>query len=55
MRATAWFNTAAACFNLSRHAEARQYAERVTDDPQFGPRARDLLARLPGGTREGTP
>jgi len=53
MRATAWFNTAAACFNLSRHAEARQYAERVTDDPQFGPRARDLLARLPGGTGSG--
>jgi tetratricopeptide (TPR) repeat protein len=51
MRATAWFNTAAACFNLSRHAEARQYAERVIDDPQFGPRARDLLARLPGSTR----
>jgi tetratricopeptide (TPR) repeat protein len=47
MRATSWFNTAAACFNLARHNEARQYAERVTDDAQFGPRARDLLARLP--------
>lgn len=47
MRATSWFNTAAACFNLARHDEAREYAERVTDDAQFGQRARELLARLP--------
>ena len=47
MRATSWFNTAAGSFNLSRHDEARRYAERVIDDPQFGDRARDLLARLP--------
>jgi tetratricopeptide (TPR) repeat protein len=47
MRATSWFNTAAACFNLARYMEARQYAMQVTDDPQFGERARDLLSRLP--------
>jgi tetratricopeptide (TPR) repeat protein len=47
MRATSWFNTAATCFNLTRYTEARQYAMRVTDDPQFGDRARDLLSRLP--------
>jgi hypothetical protein len=47
MRATSWFNTAAACFNLARYMEASQYAMRVTDDPQFGDRARDLLSRLP--------
>ncbi|HEY3044009.1 MAG TPA: hypothetical protein VGJ39_08285 [Vicinamibacterales bacterium] len=51
MRATSWFNTAAACFNLTRYMEARQYALRVTDDPQFGDRARDLLSRIPEGTR----
>jgi tetratricopeptide (TPR) repeat protein len=47
MRATSWFNTAAACFNLTRYVEARQYALHVLDDPQFGDRARDLLSRLP--------
>ena len=33
--------------------EARQYVMHVTDDPQFGERARDLLARIPRGA--GTP
>jgi hypothetical protein len=47
MRATSWFNTAAACFNLARYMEAIQYAMRVADDSQFGDRARDLLSRLP--------
>jgi tetratricopeptide (TPR) repeat protein len=47
MRVTSWFNTAAAAFNLSRFAEARQYAERVLDDEQFADRARQLLSRLP--------
>jgi tetratricopeptide (TPR) repeat protein len=46
MQATSWFNTAAGCFNLKRLDEARQYAERVSDDPQFADRARDLLARI---------
>jgi hypothetical protein len=49
MRATSWFNTAAACFNRRRYVEARQYALHVTDDPQFGERARDLLSRIPTG------
>jgi len=47
MRATSWFNTAAAWFNLSRYADAKRYALRVVDDPQFGDRARVLLSRLP--------
>jgi hypothetical protein len=50
MRATSWFNTAAACFNLTRYMEAKQYAMYVTDDAQFGERARDLLSRLPADT-----
>ena len=44
MRATSWFDTAAACFNLMRYMEAREYAMHVIDDSQFGERARDLLA-----------
>lgn len=44
--ATSWFNIAAASFNLSRPADARQYAEKLTGDQQFGDRARELLARL---------
>jgi len=44
--ATSWFDVAVADFNLSKKDEARQYAERVSDDEQFGERARDLLARL---------
>jgi tetratricopeptide (TPR) repeat protein len=46
MRATAWFNAAAANFNLSRAEEARRFAEKVADDAQFGERARSLLERL---------
>jgi tetratricopeptide (TPR) repeat protein len=44
--ATSWFDTAVAFFSLSKKDEARQYAERVADDEQFGQRARDILARL---------
>ena len=44
--ATSWFDVAVAYFNLSRASEARQYAERVVDDEQFGGRAKDILARL---------
>ena len=44
--ATTWFNLAAACYNLSRKDDARQWAEKVADDGEFGPRAKDLLARL---------
>lgn len=46
MRATCWFNTAVANFNLSKPDEARRYAEMVADDEQFGERARDLEARI---------
>lgn len=46
MRATAWYNAAAANFNLSRSGEARRFAEKVADDVFFGDRARSLLERL---------
>ena len=46
MRANAWFNAAAASFNLGKSADARAFAEKVLDDLQFGERARDLIARL---------
>jgi tetratricopeptide (TPR) repeat protein len=46
MRANAWFNAAAASFNLGRASEARSFAEKVVDDTQFGERARALIARL---------
>jgi len=47
MRVTSWFNTAVAYYNLSRPADAREFAEKVVDDEQFGSRAKDLVARLP--------
>ena len=46
MLAQSWFNSAAASFNLSRKPEARQFAEKLLDDEQFGARARDLIATL---------
>lgn len=46
MMAQSWFNTAVAYYNLSRTAEAREYAEKVADDEQFGERAREILSRL---------
>jgi len=46
MRATAWFNAAAANFNLSRADEARRFAEKVADDVFYGDRAKSLLERL---------
>ena len=46
MRATSWFNLAVSSYSLSRKDEAREYAEKVADDEQFGERARDLLSRL---------
>jgi tetratricopeptide (TPR) repeat protein len=46
MLATSWYNTAVAYFNLSRKAEARQYAEKLSSDEQFGERAREILTRL---------
>jgi tetratricopeptide (TPR) repeat protein len=44
--ATSWFDIAVAYYNLSRKSEARQFAEKVADDEQFGERVRDLLSRL---------
>jgi tetratricopeptide (TPR) repeat protein len=46
MRATAWYDIAVACFNLSRKDEARRYAEKLSADEQFGERAREILSRL---------
>lgn len=46
MRATAWFNAAAANFNLARNTEARRFAEKVADDVFYGDRARSLLERI---------
>jgi tetratricopeptide (TPR) repeat protein len=44
--ATSWFDIAVAYYNLSRRAEARQFAEKVAGDEQFGERAREIMARL---------
>jgi tetratricopeptide (TPR) repeat protein len=44
--ATSWFDVAVACYNLSRQPEARQYAERVVDDEQFGARAKEIISRI---------
>jgi len=46
MRAAAWFNAAAANFNLARPDEARGFAEKVVDDSFYGDRARSLIERL---------
>ena len=46
MLATSWYNTAVAYYNLSRTTEAREFAERVVADEQFGERARELISRL---------
>ena len=40
------FNVAVASFNLARRDEAREWAEKILDDDQFGPRAKDLISRL---------
>ncbi len=46
MIATSWFNSAVAYFSLSKKDDARQYAEKVIDDEQFGDRAKEILNRL---------
>jgi tetratricopeptide (TPR) repeat protein len=43
---TAWYNTAVSYFRLSKKEEARQFADKVIADDEFGERARELLARL---------
>jgi len=46
MAATSAFDIAVAYFNLGRGEDAKRYALTVEDDEQFGPRARELLARI---------
>ena len=46
MRATSFFNIAVASLSLGRATIARQYAEMVADDEQFGERAREIRSRL---------
>jgi tetratricopeptide (TPR) repeat protein len=46
MIATSWFDTAVAYYNMSRNADAREYAEKVAADEQFGERAREILSRI---------
>jgi tetratricopeptide (TPR) repeat protein len=46
MIATSWYNTAVAYYSLSRKDEARQFAEKVAADNQFGERAKEILTRL---------
>jgi tetratricopeptide (TPR) repeat protein len=46
MRASSWFDAAAANFNLTRRDDAKRFAEKLLDDEQYRDRARDLLARL---------
>lgn len=44
--AMAYYNVAASAYNLQRKADAREYAEKVVADEQFGALAREILARL---------
>jgi hypothetical protein len=41
-----WFNAAVANLQLNRKDEARQLAEKIEDDEQFGARAKEILARV---------
>jgi len=43
---TSWFDCAVAYFSLSQRDEARQFAEKVAEDEQFGARAKEILSRL---------
>ena len=44
MRASSWYNGAVAYYNLAKKDEARELAQKIADDEQFGERARQLLA-----------
>ena len=46
MIVTSWYNTAVSYFSLSKKEQAREFAERVITDDEFGERARQLLAQL---------
>ena len=43
---TSWYNTAVSYFSLSKKEQAREFAEKVNTDDEFGERARQLLAQL---------
>ena len=46
MRASCWFNGAVANYNLAKKDDAREMAQKIADDEQFGERAKQLLALL---------
>lgn len=46
MRASCWFNGAVANYNLKEKEAARELAQKIADDEQFGDRAKQLLALL---------
>jgi tetratricopeptide (TPR) repeat protein len=46
MIVTSWYNTAVSYFSLSKKEQAREFAERVITDDEFGERALRLLAQL---------
>jgi hypothetical protein len=46
MRATCWFNAAVGSYNTRKPDEARMFAAKLDGDPQYGDRARDLVAQL---------
>ncbi len=47
MRASCWYNGAVANYNLAKKDDARELAQKIADDEQFGERAKQLLALLP--------
>ena len=46
MQTQAWFNSAVANLQLGQKDKARDLADKVKDDEQFGARAREILARV---------
>ena len=44
--ATSWYDCAVGYFSLKKSDEARQFAEKVADDEQFGARAKEILSRI---------
>jgi tetratricopeptide (TPR) repeat protein len=46
MRISSWYNLAFAAYNLGELDAAREYAEKVVDDPQFGAGIQKLLAKM---------
>jgi hypothetical protein len=44
MRASCWYNGAVANYNLGKKEDAKELAQKIADDEQFGDRAKQLLA-----------